>query len=1512
MGTFTTSSSQAVSKLSFRFIFNTLFLGMSVLMLSAGLLNPAPAAAQCSGTATYSAYGSKEYMYCTGTTTWSAADTNCQLITGSDSNPWRLARIDDSSENTHIDGMIGGTTWIGGDDSNVEGEWRWTDDVQFWQGGSGGSSVGGLYENWASGEPSTSNSNRDCAYINTDSQWYARSCTGNRRFVCEGAPVCGNGAVGATEECDDGNTTDGDGCDSSCKAEFGFTCTGEPSSCTGGCVNQITSGYGSSEYIYCPTTQNFSAAQAACQALGTGWNLALVDNVNENSLLYNLYLQNPTNSSVWLGMTDQAGVFSSTGEGDWRFHDGTLVFSASYQNWGSGEPNDNGGQDCGSYWNGTPYQWDDIACTANLPSLCEGPASCGDGIRAPSVEECDDGNTADGDGCSSTCTVETPPVCGDSVIEGVEECDDGNTSNSDGCSSTCTIESGWSCVAEPSVCSFLCTGGTWHSNIAGGVVDTEYFYCPVAANWGNALGACGSLGDDWSLVTINNSTENTYVDGLSASAFWIGFFDTNTEGTFVWANGTSSEIDWASGQPDNAGNSDCARMQSGAVGTWTDEVCTNTAQYLCEGPPLCGNGVIGYPSEQCDDGNQTPGDGCDASCAVEAGYECTAANPSVCSIATHAVVDAIELGWQDRQLYLQWRSISEEGSLGYWPMVLNQRSGEWELLSDELIPSSLLDMTNTMYRVKVPQAFARSSQHFRVYELDITGAQLLVAESQLNGANAPEAWSFNEQALSRPEHSPAPAAFVHQALRNNETPLAVFATLERGGIFSLNLSDIAASFALQDSELRARLGQGQLSIASERGEVSWRFDAETNVVLGYVKDTQSIYSTKTILRLTLADGQELSVQETQSGASQGLIQGRQTIVLEQNKFAATAVSPDPETDYWFWQAMSANLSGYKSFQTNVVLPQAPLGQEVVVGIDLFGAWAIDSELSQDVELWINGVKSGTLSLSRLGAQHYDLAVPSTRLKRGSNQLRLVAKASSTLSGGFYLDKISLRYSSLLDALASSAEFEAEDSGVFSVQIEGEGAIAIDLSDGVLLQVDERPISDELSQITAEFVAGHRYALSSVEGLLESSKWESLSKKVMSNLAKDVDYLILTNRSMYSAAQRLAAYRNADGLRSAVVLVEDVYLAYGFALPKPQAIKELLSYLQPKYVLLLGDGSYDYRFFGGQGPGAIAPKMIQTRFGLYASDVWFADITGNDLVPDLSIGRLPATNLEAAERMVARIIAWESTRNEAFSYDATLLTGSNRIGDFSKDSAKLEGLVGDSLATKSIDVNALGLEDARVDFFTALSEGTLWVNYFGHGGMDRFDGVGLLLRDDVSTLSNSRLPIVTAMTCAVGRYESPNATSLAEALVSAEQGGAIAVWAPTGLSMSASATDLAMSFANSFWSSSSDAQRLGTIFSQLHIGAQSDELAKEMLPLYTLFGDPALNLPVRESLSIAGASDTTAEASNADASSQNSGQAKDSGLFGLLSQGSCSVSSSSSQGWTWLSLIVLVLFRRRKR
>ncbi|HZF50067.1 MAG TPA: DUF4215 domain-containing protein [Polyangiaceae bacterium] len=67
-------------------------------------------------------------------------------------------------------------------------------------------------------------------------------------------------------------------------------------------------------------------------------------------------------------------------------------------------------------------------------------AACGDGAVNPG-EQCDDGNTIEGNGCSAACGDEPKPAaCGNGVVESNEQCDDGNTAEGDGCSAACGEE----------------------------------------------------------------------------------------------------------------------------------------------------------------------------------------------------------------------------------------------------------------------------------------------------------------------------------------------------------------------------------------------------------------------------------------------------------------------------------------------------------------------------------------------------------------------------------------------------------------------------------------------------------------------------------------------------------------------------------------------------------------------------------------------------------------------------------------------------------------------------------------------------------------------------------------------------------------------------------------------------------------------------------------------------------------------------------------------------------------
>jgi cysteine-rich repeat protein len=66
------------------------------------------------------------------------------------------------------------------------------------------------------------------------------TCTIESGYICTGVPsvctaICGDGVKVSTEACDDSNTTSGDGCSGTCTVESGYTCTGNPSVCTATC-----------------------------------------------------------------------------------------------------------------------------------------------------------------------------------------------------------------------------------------------------------------------------------------------------------------------------------------------------------------------------------------------------------------------------------------------------------------------------------------------------------------------------------------------------------------------------------------------------------------------------------------------------------------------------------------------------------------------------------------------------------------------------------------------------------------------------------------------------------------------------------------------------------------------------------------------------------------------------------------------------------------------------------------------------------------------------------------------------------------------------------------------------------------------------------------------------------------------------------------------------------------------------------------------------------------------------
>ena len=145
-------------------------------------------------------------------------------------------------------------------------------------------------------------------------------------------------------------------------------------------------------------------------------------------------------------------------------------------------------------------------------STCELESVCGNGILEGN-EVCDDGNTTDGDNCSSTCDAEN--FCGDGVLNTSEACDDGNTTNGDGCSSTCELESvcGNGILEGNEVCD---DGNTTDGDNCSSTCDAENFCGDGVLNTSEAC-------DDGNTTNGDGCSSTCELESLAINEYDIAF-----------------------------------------------------------------------------------------------------------------------------------------------------------------------------------------------------------------------------------------------------------------------------------------------------------------------------------------------------------------------------------------------------------------------------------------------------------------------------------------------------------------------------------------------------------------------------------------------------------------------------------------------------------------------------------------------------------------------------------------------------------------------------------------------------------------------------------------------------------------------------------------------------------------------------------------------------------------------------------------------------------------------------
>jgi len=234
------------------------------------------------------------------------------------------------------------------------------------------------------------------------------------------------------------------------------------------------------------------------------------------------------------------------------------------------------------------------------------------------------------------------------------------------------------------------------------------------------------------------------------------------------------------------------------------------------------------------------------------------------------------------------------------------------------------------------------------------------------------------------------------------------------------------------------------------------------------------------------------------------------------------------------------------------------------------------------------------------------------------------------------------------------------------------------------------------------------------------------------------------------------------------------------------------------------------------------------------------------VPAVAIGRIPALNAAELHAYIDKLAAYESDPGGAWTSRMLLAADdADAAGNFPASSDLLAAGLPAGLSLTRVYVppspDATQMQATREQLQGALRQGQSLMSYVGHGGLDRLDSEGLLLTTDVPQLGNApHLPMLTALTCLISQFAYPTVSSLGEDLVMQPDGGVIALYGPTWLSYNAPASNLGLSLLPQL--SASGGGRLGDrLLRGINAYAATPGSDRRMLRLYTLLGDPALNL-----------------------------------------------------------------------
>ncbi|HVY40848.1 MAG TPA: C25 family cysteine peptidase [Polyangia bacterium] len=549
-----------------------------------------------------------------------------------------------------------------------------------------------------------------------------------------------------------------------------------------------------------------------------------------------------------------------------------------------------------------------------------------------------------------------------------------------------------------------------------------------------------------------------------------------------------------------------------------------------------------------------------------------------------------------------------------------------------------------------------------------------------------------------------------------------------------------------------------------------------------------------------------------------------------------------------------------------VLSTAPVNEVVAVPDPLPGRPAslvvalqgMNADANQ-VAVTLNGAPLGTVSWSGVAPVAQELAIPADLLADGPNTVVLTPGAGGGLA---VLDRLTVRYARPYRAVGDRLEATAPAGAHLSLTgFSRPDARAFDVTDPrapIELAGVPFPDSDGYGLAVQLPAGGAPGAVRIVRA--QSSAGLAAPDAVTANVPSGIcaavgaEVAVVAPRAFFPALAPWVAARQAAGWSIELVDVEDVFDEMTFGAHRSDAITDFVRVRRDaggrtRYLLLAGSASLDPRNFLGKNVADLVPTaLIDTDVIETASDEALADLDG-DGVAEVAVGRWPARTADELGTMVAATLSLQ----QASPFDATPLVVTGTDGD--PQFLRFEQAVASVLPTApdDFDPNGLSADAARSGLMARWSAGPGFIQYFGHGSEQIWQG--LLSADDVDQLPQTgRRPVISAMTCLNGMFQDVYQDCLASRLMRAPSGAA-AVWASSDLYDAGAQGALAAAFA-----ANASRMALGAAVHAARVATGGAGRAMVLFGDPTLFGSPSPP-PARPD---AGASSVDAAATAAEA------------------------------------------------